>query len=657
MAVELPRYGVRRNTKHVRQLGLRKTEGFQSNSVRRVVAHAGLSHRSEDQRNVDYRVAHRIDVAYNPVWLTGLDFAMSRKPTSENNFAVDHPSFADLWHPDKNGSLKPSCVLTGSSAKVWWLCSFGHEYQRSPYNQAKYKASCPFCSGRYATPETSLEAKHPEVSRQWHPCRNKDLLPANVLPLSNKSVWWVCDRGHEYKATVYHRTMGTGCPCCSGRKASEDDNLAVRFPQVAAEWHPTKNGMLTPSTVRHGSDYQAWWLCRKGHVFQCRVYLRSHGAKCPHCALEILRAEKSIAAMNPALASEWHPEKNGELTPDQVLTHSPTKIWWICESGHEYQAAPLSRRTTGCPFCAGWELAEGESLADLFPSISAEWHPTRNGDRLPSSVRPRSSENAWWICPNGHSFQCLVRNRTRLGVNCGVCCGRQIDGTNSIATAMPHILDQWDYDKNIGLDPAQIYFRNKTLGIWWKCAQGHSWKVNAGYRAKGSSCPHCVPKTSKMEIFAYCEVKNVFPSARWRAKVGGIEADILIPDIRVVVEVDGVYWHRDRADKDGEKSKRLQDLGFTVYRIREHGLPMLSARDVSCPLASCNATVIGLLFKKMLASKEIRGAKKARMLEYIGDDEQKNGLLFDEMVDSIKLGRALLPKASKQQNRKNDQCQ
>lgn len=36
-----------------------------------------------------------------------------------------------------------------------------------------------------------------------------------------------------------------------------DNSLAILFPQLAKEWHPTKNGLLTPDDVIAGSSKKA----------------------------------------------------------------------------------------------------------------------------------------------------------------------------------------------------------------------------------------------------------------------------------------------------------------------------------------------------------------------------------------------------------------
>lgn len=43
--------------------------------------------------------------------------------------------------------------------------------------------------------------------------------------------------------------------------------------------------------------------------------------------LKFLNALAALATVNPKLAAEWHPTKNGDLSPDQVTAGSGKKVW------------------------------------------------------------------------------------------------------------------------------------------------------------------------------------------------------------------------------------------------------------------------------------------------------------------------------------------
>eukprot|EP00128_Syssomonas_multiformis_P005004 Colp12_sorted_trinity150504_noHs@28846 len=126
-----------------------------------------------------------------------------------------------------------------------------------------------------STQRPSLAADFPAVIRQWHPHKNT-VGPEGVAPYSKKKYWFVCDEGHEWETRLSDRTgKGNGCPTCNHKRASSTNNLLVKHPTVAAEWHPTKNGDLAPEDVAGASCRKVWWQCKEGHEWEAFVYSRT----------------------------------------------------------------------------------------------------------------------------------------------------------------------------------------------------------------------------------------------------------------------------------------------------------------------------------------------------------------------------------------------
>jgi len=212
------------------------------------------------------------------------------------------------------------------------------------------------------TKDYNLGKLHAKLAKEWHPTKNGKLTPYDVTPGSGKKVWWLCKRGHEWNANVLHRTSGCGCPECSGKKVGKDNNLAVKYPNLVKEWHPTKNGDLTPYAVTPGSDKKVWWMCSQGHEWNASVGNRARGSGCQKCYAEnrgdivrksVIKKRGSLASNYPEIAKQWHPTKNRALTPYDVSPHSGRKVWWICNRGHEWKAT-VNKRThgRGCPKCS-----------------------------------------------------------------------------------------------------------------------------------------------------------------------------------------------------------------------------------------------------------------------------------------------------------------
>jgi hypothetical protein len=131
-------------------------------------------------------------------------------------------------------------------------------------------------------------------------------------------------------------------------------------------------------------------------------------------------------------------------------------------------------------------------------------------------------------------------------------------------------------------------------------------------------------------------MKHVFGNVEWRSKIEGKEADILIPDYRIVIEVDGSFWHRNKTEKDERKTMAFHKLGFTVFRIREGSLPLMSDRDVSCPIGKCDPISVSALLGKIREHIKLPRRIHARILRYQGQGIQQNGELFEEIVSAVR---------------------
>ena len=191
------------------------------------------------------------------------------------------------------------------------------------------------------------------------------------------------------------------------------------------EWHPTKNGDKSISSVTKNSRLKYWWLCAKGHEYQARF--SSHGSGCPICSGKtVLLGYNDLETLNPTLAAEWHPTNNKDITPKQVTSSSEKKVWWLGKCGHEWEAV-IYHRSEGksCPYCSGRKILIGfNDLATTHPLLAREWHPTKNGTLLPTEVSKGMNRKVWWRGKCGHEWEGYINNRSQ-GRGCPYCSGRK----------------------------------------------------------------------------------------------------------------------------------------------------------------------------------------------------------------------------------------
>lgn len=323
------------------------------------------------------------------------------------------PVLAKEWHSVKNGPLTPFDVKPGSNRSVWWRCQKdpSHEWRTRVIHRALDRSGCRFCGkGRYgrkgAAADTSLGARFPNVAREWHLAKNGDLTPAAVLPGSGRRVWWRCQRGHEWVASIANRTSTrrdssgaktrmrkpSGCPYCAGQRPAPETALTATHPAVAADWDYSRNSD-TPDDVVAGSHKRRHWRCaRCGFRWAAQVKTRAlDGTKCANCTVRAPFATEStsLAAKHPEIATEWDAWKNRRLyeTPRTLRAHSNIKAWWRCPHCHQsYEQVVYARaRGQSCPKCQPSSTSKQEIY------LRNELHalfPTNDPPKLPGAVRP-----------------------------------------------------------------------------------------------------------------------------------------------------------------------------------------------------------------------------------------------------------------------------
>jgi hypothetical protein len=406
------------------------------------------------------------------------------------------PNLISEWHPTKNGKLKPDGVSAFSEKKVWWKCDNDHEYEMIVYYRSR-GSGCKEC--RKIKKGDSLMDKIPMLAQEWHPTKNGKLKPYDVIPGSGKKVWWKCNKGHEWETTVIHRSKGYDCPICrKGEKIRTgyknvliDKNFGYYHPELINEWDFYKNGKLTPFHVTPQSHKKVWWVCTKGHKYEMTVFRRHIGSNCSYCHGHKVIYETSLAYNKPELAKEWHPTKNDKLKPTNIKYKSDKKVWWQCLKGHEWVSTVSNRSNgNGCPYCTGRKVCDDNCLNSLFPEIAKQWHPTKNGKIIPNDVTCGTNRKFWWICEKGHEWKTSITSRTVKKAGCLYCAGHMVDSSNSFGDLYPQQAKKWDYKKNNNLTPYDVT-PSSHKRMWWKCYKGHNWQAKVYNISRDEGCPYC----------------------------------------------------------------------------------------------------------------------------------------------------------------------
>ena len=470
-----------------------------------------------------------------------------------NDLQTVNPTLAQEWNYEKNGDLKPVDFTANSHNKVWWKCSKGQEWQASIGHRNK-GTSCPYCLGAKTLKGYSdLQTVNPTLSKEWNYEKNNGLTPMDILPNSNKKVWWKCNNGHEWQATIANRNKGLGCPYCAGQKIIRGKNdLQTANPNLAKEWNYEKNNGLTPIDVMPNSGKKAWWKCKKGHEWQATIASRNKGSGCPICnferntslpkyaivyylkkyGLETIHLYKEkgyeldvyIPVKKVAIEYDgylWHKNKtkndlhkNKKCEKDGIKLYrireglpslNDSSIDYVVQKNQKDLSAVLGEILskiieTNIDIDLERDAIDIENLREytekessiLFsnPEVAKEWNYERNGNLKPEHFTANSNKKVWWKCSKGHEWQATIINRNK-GRGCPHCSSKKVlKGYNDLQTVNPSLAKEWHYEKNNGLTPMNV-LPNSGKKVWWKCQKGHEWQATIVHRNNGRGCPYC----------------------------------------------------------------------------------------------------------------------------------------------------------------------
>ena len=389
--------------------------------------------------------------------------------------------------------------------------------------------------------------------------------------------------------------------------------IDVTHPDVAAQWHPTLNGDLTPADVTAGCHAKAWWKCPNKcsegceHVWETVIRLRClRNYGCPYCSTPIKKVCKhtSIAYLYPDIMKQWHPTLNNDLDPTTLIAGSDTKVWWICpkicEKGcpHIWQTAIKLRclKNYGCPYCSNQKmLCKHVSIEYTHSNVSKEWHPTKNKLNC-SEFLAGSDEYAWWLCQNTcpkgclHEWKVQIKHRCLNNLKCPYCSNQKVSCEHvSLLATHPILCKEWHIKNNT--QPSQ-YSHGSGKKVWWKCDKNHEWQAIISSRSKGNGCPYCLNKTEakllKYLITTHPDTQPQFRPPWCKSPITDrkLPFDFYIPSLKLIIELDGPQHFGQISNWNSCESTRKKDVfkmraafkqGLSVVRILQEDV--LAATD------------------------------------------------------------------------------
>lgn len=249
-----------------------------------------------DLKSAIYWVFNRIGLATPDVNLErdrNCIISLYENNRGKKSFSALYPKMLEEWDYEKNYPLKPEMISYGSQKKVWWRCKAEHSYQMSLNNKTK-GANCPYCSNKVVlSGYNDFCTTYPNVAKDWDYSKNEGIDPTKLPHSSLLEVWWKCEKGHEWKATIAGRCNSNGqCRLCSAYERSHiqgEHTLSSKCPQLLSEWNYELNIDYSPDTIAAHSNKKVWWRCKKGHNYRMTVNNKTNGSGCPYCKMKPVR--------------------------------------------------------------------------------------------------------------------------------------------------------------------------------------------------------------------------------------------------------------------------------------------------------------------------------------------------------------------------------
>lgn len=310
------------------------------------------------------------------------------------------------------------------------------------------------------------------------------------------------------------------------------ESLAEKCPELAAQWHPTKNGTLSADDVFPGSSKKVWWyypyndpITGKHFDFEWearidnRYYLKNG---CPFISSqELWTGYNDLQTKNPKLAQEWHPTKNNGLKPTDVMEWSNKKVWWCINyiderTGKqvelEWEASVNDRsQGKGCPYIgtAPKKILVGfNDLSTTHPKVAAQWDYVKNAPVKPEDIFKGSNKKYHWrreyfdkIKNKTYVFEweAAPNHRREDATDCPQLNGKKVHyGFNDLETSFPEIAAQWDYKANYPLTPRDVATNSNKKVAWLQHYYDEElqkefvfkWEATICSRTRGRGCPY-----------------------------------------------------------------------------------------------------------------------------------------------------------------------
>lgn len=483
-----------------------------------------------------------------------------------NDLATTNPELIKEWDFEKN-KIKPDEITSGSGLNVWWKCDKGHAWKSIIVNRTKNgKRGCPTCANRVLLKGfNDLATINPELVKEWDYEKNK-IKPNEVIAGSTKKVWWKCDKGHEWCATIVSRTKRHFCPVCNSNKQTSISEKSIVYYLKKANVDLLENYKINKKELDVFIPNKNIGIEYDGQYFHRNIEKDLDKNKlCEKNNITLIRIREPELPLLNSTSIDFRID---------TLTHDHSYMNNIIKELLDYLRIKNIDVDVERDFNEIYSLFQkGEKIDSIikeYPELMKEWDYEKNTNLNPEYISKGVHINAWWKCSKcGYEWQSKVYVRTN-GSGCPKCSGRLNVkkpsklklGENDFQTEYPELAKEWDYKRN-KLKPNELT-SGSNKKVWWICNLNHNYEASISNRVKGTGCPYCI---NKKVLKGYNDLTTTNPKL---AKEWNYEKNIIKPDEVMNFTRRKVWW---KCEKGHEWQA---DIGS---RSSGSGCPICSGRQ------------------------------------------------------------------------------
>lgn len=443
---------------------------------------------------------------------------MRKKVGPAHNLKYRYPAIAAQWHGRLNGNRRPIEFAPFSQFRAKWQCSQNpkHVWTATIASRTNNGTGCGYCKNKLVDRTNSLATLRPDLARSWHPTRNRNLSPHDVVPGSQKRVWWQCPDNpeHAWTTSIAWRTKGTKCPKCSTSTSLLEVRvfceLRAIFPDALHRHRINAfeaDIFLPKRKIAIEVDGHYWHHEKSGHEKKKAGHFKDRGI-----ALFRVRGK---GLPSTSTRDVFFGKKENHLPVlhrlgRKLLSHGDLSSLERLRLGAYISSTRFLNTSLFLRLSKRLNMpTSGASLQERFPTISREWHPSRNGHLKPSDVSFGSERKAWWICSKKkeHVWEASVAHRTgKSRSGCLYCAGKLVLPSESLLARFPTVSIEWNRTKNSPLSPL-VVSPGSNRKVWWICSKNksHLWKSSihsrvSRFKSKTRGCPFCSSQQSSPEL-------------------------------------------------------------------------------------------------------------------------------------------------------------